>query len=114
MAGEMSWIKQDGTDSNGDCWSTQAAIAKAVGGTLCPFDVYQGPYILIGPDARFGEPPYEYCPKGFGVVRLWLSFEDGGEAVVYREDTDTLSEPFPSDDVDLAIDAALSLLEVPA
>lgn len=45
MTGGMGWIKKDGVDSNGDCWPIQAAIARALKGTLHRYDTYQGPYI---------------------------------------------------------------------
>lgn len=47
MTGEMAWIKKDGTDSNGDCWPIHASIARQLKGELRPFDVYQGPYVVV-------------------------------------------------------------------
>lgn len=47
MTGEMSSINEDGLDSNGGMWGLHAAVAKAVNGTLHPFDTYQGPYIQL-------------------------------------------------------------------
>jgi|TARA_R100001530_G_C4231517_1_gene132776 hypothetical protein len=89
MTGEMSWINQDGEDSNGDEWRTHAAVAKAVGGTLRPFDVYQGPYISL--------------PKG---GRLWLGCLDGIEGTFYIDGDD---QPFGAflmeDDIEAATQA---------
>ena len=114
MTGEMAWINQDGLDANGDVWSTHAAIAKAVGGTLQPFDAYQGPYIAVGADVTAGEPPYALAVRGLGVCRLWLCSDEDGIGYVYREDTDTRSEPFPlfhSFTDELASELAMPLLE---
>lgn len=110
MAGEMHSINQDGLDSNGEMWETHAAVAKAVGGKLVPFDVYQGPYILVGEDVRVGERPYQLAVQSVGVVRLWLQSDDGMSGQVYREDTDTLSPPFPLFITEEAVDAAIGLL----
>ena len=110
MTGEMSRIDQDGTDSNGDVWSTHAAVARAVGGELCPFDSYQGPYIVVGKDIVAGGAPYRMPVPGFGVVRLWLISDDAFTGRVYREDNDTMSDPFWQDDEEAAADAARSLL----
>jgi len=95
MTGEMHSIDQTGKDSNGDIWPLHLAIAKAIGGELQPFDVYQGPYISVGGDAKAGSPPYVAPVQGLGIVRLWVHSDDGVEARVYREDTDQQSEPFP-------------------
>lgn len=109
MTGEMYAIDQDGHDSNGDHWPTHAAIAKALGGTLEPFDAYQGPYVLIGPDLRAGRQPYAATLPG--PCRLWLQTDDGVIGQVYREDTDTLSRPFAClGDESEAIDAARELM----
>ena len=114
MTGEMLFITQDGTDQDGDVWHIHAEVAKAVGGKLKPFDKYQGPYISIGPDLRVGNNPYAIPVRlrgGGGFVRLWLTTDDDYFGRVYREDTDTLSEPFPMEDMEMAIEAAKSLLE---
>ena len=72
--GEMS---QQELDANGHMeWPLHYAIAEALGGTVRPFDQYQGPYVLIGED------------------RLWVSSEDGAEGVVYNEDNGKQSQPF--------------------
>lgn len=112
MTGEMHAINEQGEDSNGDVWSAHAAIAKALGGTLEPFDVYQGPYILLGSELRVGPAPYAVPVPG--ACRLWLQTKDGELGQVYREDTDTLSEPFlltyDESEHEAAIAAAQSLL----
>ena len=110
MTGEMMTIDQEGLDSNGEDWPTHAAVAKAVGGTLRPFDTYQGPYIVVGDDITVGTAPYKLAVQGMGVKRLWLCTDDGMSGQVYREDTDTLSESFPLEIEECAVDAALSLL----
>lgn len=103
MIGEMCQIDPvTATEPNGTEWPIHAAIAKAVGGTVRPFDQYQGPYIVIGSDVRIGTRPYQLAPLGLGIVRLWVN-----EDTVYREDTDT-GEPYW--DTASAISAALSLL----
>lgn len=120
MAGEMPYIDPvTGETPDGEVYSLHAAIAKAVGGTIQPFDVYQGPYVLVGRDVRFGSQPYQYAPKGYGVIRLWVvetgeTGHYGPTARVYREDTDTFSDDFdtcgPCASEDAAC-AALSLME---
>ena len=93
-------------------WPVHAAIAAALGGSLEPFDQYQGPYVLIGPDARVGQQPYALCLPG--PVRLWLVSEDGGFGHVWREDTRTQSEDFPlyaPFTEELAVEAARELVE---
>lgn len=85
MTGEMGSIDKNGLDSNGDSWPLQAAIAKRLGGELCPFDRYQGPYIWIN------------------GVRLWVvSCSREGTFTPYdtewvcigNERTQTYSKPF--------------------
>ena len=100
MTGEMHSINQDGEDSNGESWPLHAAIAKAVGGELRPFDVYQGPYILVD--------SLDYQ----GAKRLWISTEDGVICQVWREDNEALSDPFWGEDIETAIAEARALLEV--
>jgi len=79
MTGEMCWINQEGVDSNGDRYWLHAAAAKAVSGVLKPFDVYQGPYILL-PDL---------CVNS----KVWLC-DEGERLYWYREDTNKRSEAF--------------------
>lgn len=100
MTGEMSWIKPDGTDSNGDVYTVHARVARALRCRLRPFDVYIGPYIAHR--------------KG----RLWINTEDGftgtvclwpdGQAPAYREPISATYAPF--DDVDAALAAAREVL----
>ena len=88
MTGEMSYINPEtGVDSNGECWPIHLAIAKAIGGTLKPFDVYQGPYIAVGGDLTMGNSPYAIPLQNLGIVRLWICSDDYLE-MVYREDTE--------------------------
>ena len=97
MTGEMFFVRKDGTDSDGNKWELQAAIARQLHGELHPFDVYQGPYVTaIGRDIRAGSGPYAMPVRHLGIVRLWVvSWEDDTDfCQVYREDTDKLSEPF--------------------
>ena len=111
MTGEMHSITQKGVDSNGDSWPTHAAIARAVKGKLKPFDVYQGPYIVVGPDLQVGIPPYMLSVQG--IVRLWLADADDSsrpQVRIWREDTDTLSEPFWYEDTRTACKEARKLL----
>lgn len=72
MTGEMS--KADVTE---EAFPLHFAIAKAIGGTVEPFDVYQGPYIST--------------PTG---ERLFVASEDGDNAVVWNERTDESSSEF--------------------
>lgn len=92
MTGEMSWIRQDGEDSNGDSWEVHAAIARELGGTLRPFDVYQGPFIAL-PHAA-----------------LWVTSDDGAFGRVFNERTEALSEPFALSDIEWAVDSARSVV----
>ena len=102
MTGEMSWIKANGEDSNGECWPVHAEVARALRCKLKPFDVYAGPYI----DHKRG--------------RLWISSEDGkvgqvclwvnGEAPAYRE---PIARAFPlfDDGGQAALDCAREVLK---
>lgn len=111
MTGEMAWIRPDGTDANGEVWETHAAVSQAIGGELHPFDVYQGPYIVIGEDISVGEVPYRIPLRGLGVIRLWLTSSDGVHGRVYREDTEEESEVFWCMDTEGAVRAAQELLQ---
>lgn len=71
MTGEMS--RDDVTE---EAFPIHFAIAKELGGTVEPFDVYQGPYIQLD------------------GARLWLSSEDGIGAYVFNETTRCKSEDF--------------------
>lgn len=110
MTGEMYRIDQDGRDDQDNIWEAHAAVAKAVGGTLKPFDQYQGPYIVVGPDLVVGQPPHTHPAQFLGIVRLWLVNDDSGMWAVYREDTDKLSFTFPPFDTEMAVLAAKELL----
>jgi len=90
MTGEMSQA-----DVTEEAWPIHFAIAKEFGGTVRPFDVYQGPYIYIP-------------SKG----RVWVCSEDGVFATVYRETTETSSEEFPCylDNLETALIAARAVL----
>jgi len=108
MTGEMSYINPNtGIDSNGEEWPLHLAIAKAVNGTLKPFDNYQGPYIVVGKDLRVGNSPYDMPVQHLGIIRLWV-IDDG---TIYREDNDQTANFFPYDEMS-ACEAALSLLEM--
>lgn len=85
MTGEMS--KDDVTR---DEFPLHFAIADALGGTVEPFDVYQGPYIKLI-DAR-----------------LFIGSDDGFVAYVWNEATGEQSE-FLGYDIDDAVSAALEV-----
>jgi len=111
MTGEM--FKEDVTR---EAYPLHFAIADALGGTVKPFDQYQGPYVCVGGDVRMGAEPYAVAPRGLGVVRLWLCSEDGGDCYVYNEANDKRSEDFPmfwnnsAQHYSMAIEAAKGVL----
>ena len=106
MTGEM--LKEEVTRDN---YPLYFKIADALGGTVEPFDQYQGPYILVGQDVIVGDAPYALAPLNLGVVRLWVIDQDNGiEVAIYNEATDKTSDPFPWGCDDLAVDAARSVL----
>ncbi len=72
-------------------------IADALGGTVEPFDVYQGPYITV--------------PGNEG--RLFIVTEDGLTAQVWNEYTNEISDEFLIEDENTAVDAAISVLPNP-
>jgi len=100
MAGEMSWVKANGDDSNGEGWPVHAAVARALRCRLRPWDVYCGPYI----QTKHG--------------KLWLSTDDGitgtaclwpgGVPPAYREPLTT--DYFPYDDTNEALAACRAVL----
>ena len=105
MTGEMGRIDPiTGEEPDGTVWPIRAAIAKALGGEVMPFDKYQGPYVVVGADVRIGNPPYQYAPSHLGVVRLWVCEDE-----IYREDTDTTANFFPWD-IEGAVEAARELM----
>lgn len=72
MTGEMHH-----SEVTADAYPAHFAIAKAFGGTVKPFDQYQGPYVLIG------------------AARLWLCpEEDSGFGYIYNQDNEKKSAPF--------------------
>ena len=100
MTGEVSWIKPNGDDSNGDRWPVHAAVARALRCRLRPWDAYCGPYIAH--------------KRG----KLWISSEDGmsgtaclwpgGTAPAYRE---PITADFPNVyDTEQALDACRAVL----
>ena len=109
MTGEMERIDPiTGEEPDGTTWPIHAAIAKALGGEVMPFDKYQGPYVVVGADVRIGNPPYQYAPSHLGVVRLWVC-DDGDVCEIYREDTNTTASFFP-EDIESAVEAARELM----
>ena len=89
MTGEM--IKEELTP---ETYPLQFAIADALGGEVQPFDVYQGPYVSIGPDLRIGHAPYAVAVQGLGITRLWVMSEDGVVATIFNEANEQESDPF--------------------
>ena len=63
MTGEMS---RD--DVTREAFPAHFAVADALGGTVEPFDVYQGPYVAVPPKGRA-------CAR-----RIWICAEDSGSA----------------------------------
>ena len=107
MAGEMYSIDPvTGIEPDGTEWPYHRAMAAAVGGTIQPFDSYQGPYVLVGEDSLIGNTPYRVL--GGPALRLWL-VEDYKGLHVWREDIDRLSSPIWDDPI-LAADAAWYLV----
>lgn len=73
------------------------AIAEAFGGTVHPFDQYQGPYIMIGAkDITAGSAPYAMpLPTRItGGHRLWITSDDGEVVQVYNESNEKVSDGF--------------------
>ena len=136
MAGEM--IKLQGAEKGEEYWKGKSGIWGSIlgDGTYCirpnypthfkladalrrrgyknatveAFDTYQGPYIAVNGDIKIGNPPYQYCPSGLGVIRLWLTEDRDQLPCLYREDTNKSYPIFDYDNVREIIRAALSLL----
>ena len=100
MTGEMSWIKPNGEDSNGDVYEVHAKVARALRCRLHPFDVYIGPYI----DTLRGHLFISTDDGFLGVVCLW----PGGVAPAYR--IPIVAEYAPFDSVEEALVAARQVL----
>jgi len=113
MTGEMIYIDQEtGEDQDGNVWIYHLAIAKALGGTLKPFDMYQGPYIVFGEDLTAGNSPYAMPIQGLGIIRLWIT-SDGSLTdmfSIYREDTDESIPFWPCEEH--AIESAKEILRL--
>lgn len=100
MTGEMSWIKSNGDDSNGEGWPVHAEVARALRCRLRPFDKYIGPYIQT--------------KRG----KLWLSSDDGmsGTAYLWPDGTppayrEPITCDFPSVySIEQALDACRAVL----
>lgn len=116
MTGEMLSIDPvTGIDSDGEKWYLHAAIAKALGGKVMPFDKYQGPYVLIGresdDDITRGEPPYSQPIQGLGIVRLWLVVDEElyGLSKWYNEANDKTSKPFLANETEKGMEVAVAM-----
>jgi len=114
VTGEMDWIRQSGVDSNRNEWKLHAAIAKAVGGKLYPFDDYRGPFILVGKGKLYSEMDYYRYPVKFppGLKRLWIFSKDNAFCWIWREDTNAENELFPEYATEFAIAEAKRLLGI--
>ena len=75
---------------------------------LLPFDMYQGPYVVIGVDVTIGVAPYAMPLHLPGIIRLWIGENDQGN-FVYREDIDQIALFWNEDDI---LDAAEYLLRL--
>ena len=107
MTGEMFYIDpKTGKDSNEDTWHLHAKLAQELNGTIKPFDVYKGPYVVIGADVTVGMPPYAMPLSLPGIIRLWI-YENEQGSFVYREDTDESELFWDENDI---VSAAMELL----
>jgi hypothetical protein len=89
--------EQSAEDLTREEWPMWYAIADALGGTVEPFDVYQGPYISV--------------PGENG--RLFIVTEDGVWGQVWNEATQQSSSQFDMENENEAVDAALEIVEHP-
>ena len=88
------------------------AVADALGGTVHPFDQYQGPYVSIGPDIRTRVRSWAlHHPRGLGIVRLWFQYFGQKGVTIYNEANDRVSEPFSEWTCECAVAAARSVLD---
>ena len=100
MTGEMSWIKPNGDDSNGEGWPVHAEVARALRCRLRPFDTYIGPYIQTKRGKLFLSSEDGYT----GTACLW----PGGIPPAYRE---PIVREFPNVyDAEQALDACRQVL----
>jgi len=107
--GEMTQAELDA--SGREEWPLHYAIADALGGVVRPFDQYQGPYVTFeGKDIRQGREPYAVAPRMPGIVRLWISVDDGDLGTVYNEENEKTSQPFDLNSPQEAIAAAEEVL----
>lgn len=111
MAGEMFE-----SEVTREAYPLHFAIADAVKGRVRPFDQYQGPYVVVGPDIRAGCEPYAAIALHRGTVRLWVVSEDGATAQVYNEASElrgSLFHLYPSgEEVEqAAVESALEALQ---
>lgn len=82
-----------GEDSNGESWPVHLAVARSTRGKLRPFDMYQGPYILIP-----------------GKGSLWLSSDDGFTGTVFHDGIRRAVDYWPLNNTRRACRAARMLL----
>ena len=109
MTGEKHYINpKTGEDSNGDTWPLHAKIAQELNGEIKPFDVYQGPYVVIGADLTMGMAPYAMPVHLPGIIRLWI-YENEQGSFVYREDIDRSESFWDEHDI---VSAAMELLRM--
>ena len=102
MTGEVSWIKPNGDDSNGEGWPVHAHVARALRCRLRPFDAYAGPYV----QHKRGRLFISSEDGAIGTVCLW----PGGVPPAYREPPTV--EYFPLDDAQAALTAAREVLRL--
>lgn len=102
--GEMGSIDSaTGEDDSGNVWGAHAAVARALGGELRPFDQYQGPYIALQLEG--------------GSAKLWgVTEDDSGFCKWYLEYytdgklQEEFSETFPCSNDAAGVDEAVALV----